>query len=131
MKEIIIVGHGAFPVGLKNAAEMILGERDDLHCQGMTEDMGGHGFIEAISKLLDTIKGDEVIVFADVLGGSPLNNTVTCLHERGLLEKSLIFTGANLPSLVSAISNVEDCTLTELKEQILAEQETFFSLIEL
>ncbi|MCL2619029.1 MAG: hypothetical protein FWD98_08285 [Defluviitaleaceae bacterium] len=110
---------------------MILGKRDNVHYVGMTEEMGVHGFTQALSKILESISGGEVVVLADILGGSPLNNTAACLNERGILEKSMIFTGANLPSLIFVISSLDDYTMGELKEQTLLEQANFFSFIRL
>ena len=64
-----------------------------------------NGIDHKLSVMEDELKGlifgqDEAVeAMADIIGGSPLTNTLNTLDELGLLAKSTAFVGMNLPML--------------------------------
>jgi O-antigen chain-terminating methyltransferase len=54
--------------------------------------------------LLDNIKNsDEIVLLADLKGGSPYTSAATLLSEKGMLEKSVIISGLNLPLILTVL----------------------------
>ena len=58
-----------------------------------------------------------MVVLGDIMGGSPLTNTLNTLTEAGLLPHTLAFGGLSLPMAISALmcvdDNVDDATLID------------------
>ena len=101
----VLTGHGTFANGLADALKMIAGEQ---------EAFVPVPFIEAgaatISDLLDTTDG--VLVFCDLLGGTPFNQAMIIAQSYSNVE---VVTGTNLPMLLETLgSRMADTSLEEL-----------------
>jgi purine-cytosine permease-like protein len=48
------------------------------------------------------------VVLGDIVGGSPLTNTLNVLTQKGLLPQTIAFGGLSLPMAISAIMAIED-----------------------
>jgi len=122
MKYIILVSHGKLAYGFHSALEMLDGgERNDIISMGLEPDMGSAVYTEEFKKKIASVtKDDEILLFGDIGGGSPLTMAANVLAERGLLEKALIYGGTNLPLVLNASLSKEDVTsLEELNDMIL------------
>lgn len=117
MKSILVVSHGTMAKGVYKAAKMIYGELTNAQYLCLEENMGVEDFKKNLNELIDSIKDSEqIVVLADLKGGSPYTAAVTLLSEKELLSKSKIITGLNLPMLLSTLfaegtikdSDVED-----------------------
>ena len=73
MKYVILVSHGNFAEGLLDSLKMLTGNHDDVIAiglkDGITADQFAIDFTEIITKIP---KESEIIVLADIIGGSPL-----------------------------------------------------------
>lgn len=68
---LILISHGAFCRELKKSTEMIMGPQDNILTAELQPNEGADDFKE---KLLRLIAGlDDVLVFADLMGGTPCN----------------------------------------------------------
>lgn len=104
MRSILLVSHGTMAKGVYEAANMIFGELEGVYYLCLEKDMDIESFKLKLNILIDNIKSyREIIVFADLKGGSPYTSTLTLLSEKGLLSKSKVISGLNLPMLLSIL----------------------------
>lgn len=105
MKYLILVSHGGFAEGLKTSLAMFAEDKIDQVIatglkNGQTVDFFAKDFRQAISHLSE---GDQVVVLADIVGGSPLTTALNVLEERGLLDTATVLGGMNLPMAVTSL----------------------------
>lgn len=67
--KLLIIGHGGFPQGMKEALELITGEQKNVTFQHLDEKVGHSALEIYINKFLDENK--KAILFADLTGGAP------------------------------------------------------------
>lgn len=94
---IIVVGHGDFPQGLVNGAEMILGEQEALVAVPLLPTDSPESYLEKLLNITNSY--DNIVILADLKGGTPQNLASFVVKEKGC---SLI-TGVNLPMLLEII----------------------------
>lgn len=99
---IILASHGKFAEGIKQSAEMIFGEQENL--QAVTfmpeegpDDLRAH-LLEAVESFDDTL---QILFLVDLWGGSPFNQA-NAIHEE-MPERTAIVSGLNLPMLLEAL----------------------------
>ena len=104
MRSVLLVSHGTMAKGVFEATNMIFGELKDVLYLCLEKDMDIESFKLKLDGLIDSIKNStEIIVFADLKGGSPYTAALTLLSEKGLLSKSKVISGLNLPMLLSIL----------------------------
>lgn len=124
MKYVLLVSHGEFAPGLHKAVNMLAGEeREDVLSTSLVNGMGADEFAENVKQVLSVVgSGDEIILFADIVGGSPLATTANVLLETGLLERTRMIGGMNLPLVLTCVLSKDDEETSELikgaREQI-------------
>lgn len=106
---ICIITHGKFAEGIKNSAEMIVGDSKNIEALGLYK---GQVIEDFQNRAFETIKsleqGDGVLVFVDMFGATPFN-TIAQIRTK-LIENKIkcgIVTGLNLPMLVE-VSMIRD-----------------------
>lgn len=121
MKYIILVSHGDLAQGLCSALKMLDGgERNDIIYMGLQPDMGSEIYTKEFkNKIADIKNDDEIFLFGDLGGGSPLTMAANILSERGLLEKTSIYGGTNLPLILNASLMKDNLDTAELNDFIL------------
>lgn len=104
---------------------MLAGEnRKDILSTSLTNGMGADEFAENVRKLVSVVKEeDEILLFADLLGGSPLTVSANVLAEEGLLGRTTMISGMNLPLVLSAAVMKDDMDMDELKEALIPESQ--------
>lgn len=123
MKYVVLVSHGMFAPGLHNALGMLAGEnREDILSTSLENGMGADQFAENFRKLVSVVgKEDEILLFADLLGGSPLTVSANVLAQEGLLSQATMFSGMNLPMVLTAAMMKDELSTEELKESLIPE----------
>ena len=75
----------------------------------MEDGVSADAFVEKLREVIAPITADDsVVVLGDIMGGSPLTNTLNTLTEQGLLAKTIAFGGLSLPMAISALMAIED-----------------------
>ncbi len=132
MKYVVMVSHGEFAQGLRSAVRMMTGEREDMFSVSLKEDMGTNDFAEEFSKLATNFGDeDEVLLFSDILSGSPFTTSLDLLSQKGMLARTMVFTGMNMPMVLTAVLMKDNLEGEDLKEVILSEGRmavTFFDI---
>ena len=104
MKYMMLVSHGTFAPGLHNALSMLAGEgREDILSTSLENGMGSDVYAEHVRKCVSVVKDeDELILFGDLIGGSPLTTAANVIAEEGLLSRTRMIGGMNLPLVLTA-----------------------------
>lgn len=123
MRYLILVSHGTFAPGLHNALGMMAGsDREDIRSTSLLDGMDVDTFRANFTELVGDITAeDEIILTADIIGGSPLTTALDVLTEKGLLGKTLAIGGMNLPLVLAAAFADADTPLEELEQELTGE----------
>lgn len=110
-----------FANGIHDAVKMLSGnESDEIRSIGLLRDMGADEFAVEFRKILPELGlEDEIIMFADIVGGSPLSTAANVIAEEGLLDKTLMIGGMNLPLVLTGVLSKDDMTFDEIKTELL------------
>ena len=131
MKYVLLVSHGEFAPGLRSAVCMLAGEaREDVLATSLKDGMGANEFAENVKELLKVVKeDDEIILFADLIGGSPLSTAANVIAELGLLSRTKMVGGMNLPLVITTVLSKDDddtsSVLTEALEAAIGQLHEF------
>ena len=123
MRYLILVSHGTFAPGLHNALGMMAGsDREDIRSTSLLDGMDVDTFRANFAELVGDITAeDEIILTADIIGGSPLTTALDVLTEKGLLGKTLAIGGMNLPLVLTAAFADAETPLDELEQELTGE----------
>ena len=123
MRYLILVSHGTFAPGLHNALGMMAGsDREDIRSTNLLDGMDVDTFRANFAELVNDITAeDEIILTADIIGGSPLTTALDVLTEKGLLGKTLAIGGMNLPLVLTAAFADAETPLEELEQELTGE----------
>ena len=123
MRYLILVSHGTFAPGLHNALGMMAGsDREDIRSTSLLDGMDVDTFRANFTELVGDIAAeDEIILTADIIGGSPLTTALDVLTEKGLLGKTLAIGGMNLPLVLTAAFADAETPLEELEQELTGE----------
>ncbi len=95
---IILVGHGSFASGLESSVKLIAGEQKNFISIDFIQQLTGEMLEDEIKKALNELKNcDSLIIFTDILGGTPFNTAAKYVNDRVKL-----ITGTNLPMVIEA-----------------------------
>ena len=122
MRYLLLVSHGTFAPGLHSVLKMLVGDRDDVLSTSLEDGMGADVFTANVQSLVANFAADdEVVVLADIIGGSPLTCTLNVLGEKALLGSTIAFTGMNLPMAMAAAMELQTASLADLKASLADE----------
>lgn len=133
MRYLILVSHGTFAPGLHNALGMMAGsDREDIRSTSLLDGMDVDTFRANFAELVGDITAeDEIILTADIIGGSPLTTALDVLTEKGLLGKTLAIGGMNLPLVLTAAFADAETPLEELEQELTGEAKDQIKLFDL
>lgn len=123
MKYVLLVSHGTLAPGLHNALGMLAGEgREDILSLGLENGTGADEFAGKLKTVLAGVtKEDEILLLADLVGGSPLTTAANVIAELDLIDRTVMIGGMNLPLALSAVLMKDSMELSDLKEMLLPE----------
>ena len=109
MRYLLLVSHGTMAPGVHSVIKMLLGDRSDVLSYSMEDGVSADEFVAKLREVIAPIGADDsVVVLGDIVGGSPLTNTLNTLTEAGLLPHTLAFGGLSLPMAISALMAIDD-----------------------
>ncbi|MGY3742329.1 PTS sugar transporter subunit IIA [Leuconostoc inhae] len=135
MKYLILVSHGKFSEGLRDALGMFVGDNmDSIQAIGLQPGEDTQILATRFKKLVSQLDANaELVVLGDIMGGSPLTTITNVLNQEGKLEKSIILGGMNFPMALNAAILKDTLSQQELVTAIMKEAVSAvkqFSLIE-
>ena len=112
-----------FANGMHDAVKMLSGnESDEIRSIGLLRDMGADEFaVEFLKTMPEMGPDDDLILFADIVGGSPLSTAANVIAEEGLLGKTLMIGGMNLPLVLTGVLSKDDMSFDEIRTEILGD----------
>ena len=72
MTGIIVTGHGHFPTGLLSAIALVAGRPENTAGVDFPEGCSPSDLKEAMIGSVKALEGEEILILADLVGGSPL-----------------------------------------------------------
>ncbi|MBZ6010933.1 PTS sugar transporter subunit IIA [Leuconostoc gelidum] len=135
MKYLILVSHGKFSEGLKDALGMFVGDNmDSVRAIGLQPGEDTQILAARFKKLVSELTVDaELVVLGDIMGGSPLTTITNVLNQEGKLGKSIILGGVNFPMALNAAILKDSLSQQDLVTAIMKEAVSSvkqFSLVE-
>lgn len=113
---ILIATHGNFASGLLSAVELIAGKQEKVGTIGLHHEDGIEEFEQKVNNMLDDLDdGDGVLVFVDILGGTPSNVIFRSLSRK----KFKAIAGVNMAMVVQAVMMRDGVSEEELYENVL------------
>lgn len=104
MYNILIVGHGNFATGMKSAFDLLLGESDRVHAQDLSGDITHEKFEDIVTDYLN--KHDQLIVFADLMGGAPSQIATRKIAELAKSKEQFVVSGVSLGLMIDVATNI-------------------------
>ena len=116
MVGILIVSHGSFAAGLLSAVELIAGKQEKVTTIGVHDEDGVEEFETKVNQALEDLDdGDGVLVFVDILGGTPSNVIFRSLAKREFKA----IAGMNMEMVVQAVMLRDSMEKEELYKNVL------------
>ncbi len=133
MRYLLMVSHGTMAPGVHSVIRMLLGDRENVLSYSMQDGVSADAFVAGLSDVVAPISAeDSVVVLGDIVGGSPLTNTLNVLTQKGLLGSTIAFGGLSLPMAIAALTGIEDeLDDAALTDSVLTESREGARLVEL
>ena len=117
MKGIVITSHGPMAQGILETSKLFFGEQPQIKACCLSAEDNTDDFVNVLKdavKEVDT--GDGVIVFCDMLFGSPCNCMARIIAEDMESDKVQVITGVNLAMILQILSvrEANDVDVAEL-----------------
>ena len=115
---LLVTGHANFGTGITSSVNLIAGEQEAYKAVDFLPTYSTEDLTREITKALDELKDCEgVIIFTDLMGGTPFNVSAQIGHGK---ENIRIVAGTNLPMLVEIVmSRKFKDNLDELVDSVL------------
>ncbi|NLV75633.1 MAG: PTS sugar transporter subunit IIA [Tissierellia bacterium] len=113
---ILIVTHGNFGLELLKSAELIIGKQENVETLSLNHGDDVEELYNNVKKSIKKLdKGEGVLVFTDLFGGSP--STATAINMKDLQFESI--SGVNLPMLIEALDSRNNYNLEDLVDKVI------------
>ena len=115
---LLVTGHANFGTGITSSVNLIAGEQEAYKAVDFLPTYSTEDLTREITKALEDLKDCEgVIIFTDLMGGTPFNVSAQLGHGK---ENIRIVAGTNLPMLVEIVMSRKFMdNLDELVESVL------------
>ena len=106
MVGILITGHGNFPSGALSAVNLVAGNPGNVSAVDFVEGMSAEELKEKMAAVISGIEAPEVLVLADLAGGTPFRTAVEL--KMVMTDKAIrVIAGANISAPASAVRIAE------------------------
>lgn len=122
MRYVVLVSHGMFAEGLHDAVCMLGGVRGEstFLATGLKEGMSVDAFANSFRELISAAgPEDEIILFGDIIGGSPLSTATSVIVDGGFKDRTIVIGGMNLPLVLMAVLSKDMMSLAELEAALI------------
>lgn len=115
---LLVTGHANFGTGITSSVNLIAGEQEAYQAVDFLPTYSTEDLTREITKALDELKECEgVIIFTDLMGGTPFNVSAQIAHGKDNIR---IVAGTNLPMLVEIVMSRKFMdNLDELVDSVL------------
>lgn len=119
--EILLVSHKGVASGMKSAIKMIVGtESEKVTVLELTEEEGVESFSKHLEEYITSWFSDKSkkgLIFADLNGGTPYNQSEMILQRHNLKNSAKVISGMNLAIIIDALfKDIDVNNLDEISE---------------
>lgn len=117
MKGIVITSHGPMAQGILDTSKLFFGEQAQMVACCLNAEDNPDEFVDVLKKAVNDVDtGDGVIVFCDMLFGSPCNCMARIIGEDLNNDKIEVVTGVNLAMILQilAVRESSDVSIQDL-----------------
>ena len=108
MKGIVITSHGPMAQGILETSKLFFGEQPQLTARCLSAEDNPDDFVDVLKEAVKEVdSGDGVIVFCDMLFGSPCNCMARIIGEDLDNDNIQVITGVNLAMILQVLSTRE------------------------
>ena len=118
MTGIIVTGHGRFPEGILSAISLVAGKPDNTAAVNFELGQSSEELKNSMTRAMESLEGDEVLILADLVGGTPFN-TAAALRKARADKRIKVIAGVNMAALVEAVFSRPMYGLDELASTLL------------
>lgn len=118
MTGIIVTGHGHFPSGILSAVSLVAGAPENTAGVDFEGGLGPADLKEAMVQAMESLEGEEILILADLVGGTPFKVAAE-LKEEYRNRRIKVIAGLNMAALVEAVFSRPMYGLLELAEAVL------------
>ncbi len=113
---VVLASHGSLASGIRDAVHMIYGECCNLAAIGLEDSDNLNEWGEELEKTIELFPAG-VIVFVDLLGGTPCNQCLLKTVERAKNREAIsLIAGMNLGMVLEVLARRETAGFCELAE---------------
>ncbi len=118
MVGVLITGHGKFPTGALSAVALVAGAADNVYALDFVDGMSSAELKENMKSIIMEMAPVEVLVLADLAGGTPFRTAAELKME--ITDKAIrVIAGANMPAIIEAAFSCGDSELAELADTVV------------
>ena len=117
MRGIVITSHGPMAQGILETSKLFFGEQPQLTARCLDANDNPDEFVDVLKEAINEVDtGEGVVVFCDMLFGSPCNCMARVVAEDLESDKVKVVTGVNLAMILQILATREagDPTVEEL-----------------
>lgn len=116
---IVVTGHAHFPSGLLSAIELVAGKQENVVGVDFESGQSSEDLTAALCAAVEALEGDEVLILADLVGGTPFNRAAL-LQAQFPAKKIGVMAGVNMAGMVEAVFSREMFPFEQLADQVEA-----------
>ena len=108
MRGIVITSHGPMAQGILETSKLFFGEQPQLTARCLDANDNPDEFVDVLKEAINEVDtGDGVVVFCDMLFGSPCNCMARVVAENLESDRIKVVTGVNLAMILQILATRE------------------------
>lgn len=131
MNQILLISHGGFASGARQATELILGAQPNLHVVELDGEKGIAVFKQELRDKITVLSTAEsnIIILSDLKSGSPYNSAMEVIVSNNLWDNITLLSGMNLNLILEITMAIdENHTPASLNEIITTARDGIYHL---
>lgn len=100
--ELVLISHGHLADEMKKSCEMIMGEQKHIHTVPLLPEDSQESFLKRFNKVTENFSNEEILVFADLMGGTPANTIYKAIANGARIH---LMTGMNLAMVIEWVNS--------------------------
>ncbi|CCI84525.1 phosphotransferase system, mannose fructose-specific component IIA [Lactobacillus pasteurii DSM 23907 = CRBIP 24.76] len=100
--ELVLISHGHLADEMKKSCEMIMGSQDHIRTVALLPEDSQESFYERFKETTKDINDQEILVFADLMGGTPANTIYKAIASGANIH---LMTGMNLAMIIEWVNS--------------------------
>lgn len=110
MIDIILISHGSFAAGIREAAEFIMGEQKNLTVLGLYPGETSEYFASKLERAIDACASPQnVLILSDLSNGTPSNAALLMVLKKGVS----CISGCNLPLVLEILGARDEVSVKQ------------------